>query len=142
MAHLRGALLINRQRMSLFAGAAYARGGEEAPGHVKAKKLQYRMLDCVVVNECYVLLESSKSWRPGVLKLTEMAEKDTQVLYLTATLPPVLQPAFLQTASLNSSSVTICREVSTSRHNIAYQALEYAREKLDSVLVALVQAKN
>jgi hypothetical protein len=28
----------------LFAGAAYARGVEEAPGHVKAKRLQYRLV--------------------------------------------------------------------------------------------------
>jgi hypothetical protein len=29
---------------SLFAGAVYARGAEEAPGHVKAKRLQYRLV--------------------------------------------------------------------------------------------------
>lgn len=28
----------------LFAGAAYARGVEEAPGHIKAKRLQYRLI--------------------------------------------------------------------------------------------------
>lgn len=29
---------------SLFAGAAYARGAEEAPGHISAKRLQYRTI--------------------------------------------------------------------------------------------------
>lgn len=29
---------------SLFAEAAYARGAEEAPGHVSAKKLQYQIV--------------------------------------------------------------------------------------------------
>jgi superfamily II DNA helicase RecQ len=101
-----------------------------------------RQLDRIVIDECHVLLESSQSWRPDVLKLTEMTEKGTQVLYLTATLPPTLQPAFLHVAGLDVSTLTICRDASTSRRNIAYQVLEYAREELDQVLVALVQARK
>jgi hypothetical protein len=52
------------------------------------------------IDECHVLLESNATWQLDVLKLTEMTEKGTQVIYLTATLPPTLQPAFLQTAGL------------------------------------------
>ena len=58
-------------------------------------------LDRIVIDECHVLLESSATWRPDVLKLTEMTEKGTQVIYLTATLPPTLQPAFLHAAALD-----------------------------------------
>ncbi|KAK1914351.1 hypothetical protein P3342_007597 [Pyrenophora teres f. teres] len=74
--------------------------------------------------------------------MAEMTEKGTQVVYLTATLPPTLQPAFLQTAGLDAQTVTICRDESTTRTNIAYQVLEYTRGTLEKVLVELVAAKR
>ncbi|KAE8822995.1 hypothetical protein HRS9122_10470 [Pyrenophora teres f. teres] len=80
--------------------------------------------------------------RPDLLKMAEMTEKGTQVVYLTATLPPTLQPAFLQTAGLDAQTVTICRDESTTRTNIAYQVLEYTRGTLEKVLVELVAAKR
>lgn len=55
-----------------------------------------------MIDECHVLLESTQDWRPDLLKMAEMTEKGTQVVYLTATLPPTLQPAFLQTAGLDA----------------------------------------
>jgi superfamily II DNA helicase RecQ len=71
-----------------------------------------------------------------------MTEKSTQVIYLTATLPPTLQPAFLQTAGLNLKTLTICRDERTTRTNIAYQVLDYERGTLDGVLTTLVAAKR
>ncbi|KAK1912064.1 hypothetical protein P3342_012547 [Pyrenophora teres f. teres] len=58
--------------------------------------------------------------------MAEMTEKGTQVVYLTATLPPTLQPAFLQTAGLDAD----CDHMPRRKHhakNIAYQVLEYTR---------------
>jgi superfamily II DNA helicase RecQ len=45
-------------------------------------------LDRIVIDKCHMLLESTERWRPDILKLTEMTEKGTQVIYMTATLPP------------------------------------------------------
>ncbi|PVH91867.1 hypothetical protein DM02DRAFT_734000 [Periconia macrospinosa] len=106
------------------------------------EKRMLHQLDRIVIDECHVLLESTKDWRPDVLKMTEMTEKGTQVVYLTATLPPTLQPAFFQTAGLDAETVTVCRDERTTRTNIAYQVLEYPRGTLEKVLVELVAAKR
>ncbi|KAI1663154.1 DEAD/DEAH box helicase [Pyrenophora tritici-repentis] len=65
-------------------------------GRFLDEKRMMRELDRIVIDECHVLLESSASWRPDILKLTQMTEKGTQVVYLTATLPPAIEPVFLQ----------------------------------------------
>lgn len=114
----------------------------KAFGRFLDEKRMLHQLDRIVVDECHVLLESTKTWRPDVLKMTEMTGKGTQVVYLTATLPPTLQPAFLQTAGLDAATLTVCRDESTTRANIAYQVLDYTRGTLDQVLLQLVAAKK
>ncbi|KAK1919461.1 hypothetical protein P3342_013200 [Pyrenophora teres f. teres] len=114
----------------------------KAFGRFIDEKRMLHQLDRIVIDECHVLLESTQDWRPDLLKMAEMTEKGTQVVYLTATLPPTLQPAFLQTAGLDAQTVTICRDESTTRTNIAYQVLEYTRGTLEKVLVELVAAKR
>jgi superfamily II DNA helicase RecQ len=111
-------------------------------GRFLDEKRMLHQLDRIVIDECHVLLESTKDWRPDVLKMTEMTEKGTQVVYLTATLPPTLQPAFLQIAGLDAETVTVCRDERTTRTNIAYQVLEYPRGTLEQVLAELVAAKR
>jgi len=106
------------------------------------EKRMLHQLDRIVIDECHMLLESTEDWRPDILKMAEMTEKGTQVVYLTATLPPTLQPAFLQIAGLDARTVTICRDERTTRTNIAYQVLEYTRGSLDEVLVELVATKR
>ncbi|UPX20622.1 uncharacterized protein EKO05_0010850 [Ascochyta rabiei] len=106
------------------------------------EKRMLHQLDRIVIDECHVLLESTQDWRPDLLKMVEMTEKGTQVVYLTATLPPTLQPAFLHTAGLDAQTVTICRDERTTQTNIAYQVLEYTRGTLEKVLIELVAAKR
>ncbi|UPX20280.1 uncharacterized protein EKO05_0010517 [Ascochyta rabiei] len=114
----------------------------KAFGRFIDEKRMLHQLDRIVIDECHVLLESTQDWRPDLLKMVEMTEKGTQVVYLTATLPPTLQPAFLHTAGLDAQTVTICRDERTTRTNIAYQVLEYTRGTLEKVLIKLVAAKR
>lgn len=114
----------------------------KAFGRFINEKRMLHQLDRIVIDERHVLLESTEDWRPDLFKMTEMTEKGTQVVYLTATLPPTLQPAFLQTAGLDAQTVTICRDERTTRTNIAYQVLDYTRGPLEKVLVGLVAAKR
>ena len=54
-----------------------------------------RQLDRIVVDECHIVLEANNIWRPQVLKvIKEIGLAETQVVYLTATLPPRLEPQF------------------------------------------------
>ncbi|KAF3032340.1 hypothetical protein E8E12_000240, partial [Didymella heteroderae] len=71
-----------------------------------------------------------------------MTEKGTQVIYLTATLPPTLQPAFLHAAALDQRTLTICQDEHTTRSNIAYWVHEYKRSTLHNTLTALVATKR
>jgi hypothetical protein len=54
-----------------------------------------------------------------------MTGKGTQLVYLTATLPPVLQPAFLDVAGLDKRELEVICDESTTRPNIVYQVQEY-----------------
>ncbi len=38
----------------------------------------------LVIDECYLVLDSVDGWRPRVLQLSEMAENGCQMVYLTA----------------------------------------------------------
>ena len=79
-----------------------------------------QQLDRIVINECYILFKSSDAWRLDVLRLSEMTGKGTQLVYLTATMPPVLQPAFLHLARLDNKELDVIRNEATTRPNIAY----------------------
>jgi hypothetical protein len=114
----------------------------KAFGRFLDEKRMLRQLDRIFVDECHVLLESSATWRPDVLWLTELTGKGVQLVYLTATLPPVLQPAFLHAAGLDAKELDVIRDESTTRPNIAYRVQEYKRGFLDTVLAELVAAKR
>jgi superfamily II DNA helicase RecQ len=111
-------------------------------GRFLDEKRTLRQLDRIVIDECHTMLESNDRWRPDVLRLSEMTSKGTQLVYLTATLPPLLQPAFLDIAGLDIRELKIIRDESTTRPNIAYQVQEYARGELDVALVDLVAVKR
>jgi superfamily II DNA helicase RecQ len=111
-------------------------------GRFLDEKRMLRQLDRIVVDECHTMFESTAAWRPDVLKLSEMTGKGTQLVYLTATMPPVLQPAFLDLAGLNSKELDVIRDEATTRPNIAYRVQEYARGELDAILAQLVAAKR
>jgi superfamily II DNA helicase RecQ len=105
------------------------------------EKRTMRQLDRIVLDECHVLSESTADWRPQFLRLTEMTEKGTQVVYLTATLPPTQELAFFQAAGLDSRDVVTFRD-RTTRVNIEYGVQEYARDTLDETITRLVDAKR
>jgi superfamily II DNA helicase RecQ len=111
-------------------------------GRFLDEKRTLRQLDRIVIDECHTMFESTEAWRPDVLRLSEMTSKGTQLVYLTATMPPVLQPAFLDLAGLDSKELDVIRDESTTRHNLAYQVQEYVRGELDATVVDLVAAKR
>jgi len=113
----------------------------KAFGRFIEEKRTMRQLDRIVLDECHVLAEVTPDWRPEFLKLTEMTEKGTQVVYLTATLPPTREPAFFEAAGLDVRDVAIFRD-RTTRINIEYRVREYARDRLDETVVQLVDAKR
>lgn len=111
-------------------------------GRFLNQKRMLCQLDRIVIDECHVLLESTATWRPAVLELCDMTKKNTQVVYLTATLPPTLEPAFLQAAELQGQPLKVCRDPHTARTNIAYQVIDYESATRDETLKRLVATKQ
>ncbi|KAI7550457.1 hypothetical protein KC331_g3162 [Hortaea werneckii] len=100
-----------------------------------------RQLERIVIDECHTVLESTDEWRPEVRRLREMGGKGTQVLFLTATLPPADESRFFDSVGLEKSAATVIRE-STRRTNVAYRVSAYERGKLEEALQELVRRKT
>ncbi|GAB7336613.1 hypothetical protein MBLNU13_g10310t1 [Cladosporium sp. NU13] len=49
----------------------------------------------VMPDECHTVLQSTKKFRPKVLQLRDLISRQTQVVCLTATLPPRREPSFM-----------------------------------------------
>jgi superfamily II DNA helicase RecQ len=98
-------------------------------------------LDRVVVDECHIVLESTKGWRTRVLKLRNLVKAETQLLFLTATLKPKEESNFIQLMALPPKEQCAWFRVPTTRPNIAYQVHWYDREEEEEadVLARLVQ---
>jgi superfamily II DNA helicase RecQ len=100
-----------------------------------------RQLERIVIDECHTVLESTEEWRPEVRRLREMGGKGTQVVFLTATLPPTDESRFFDAVGLEREATTVIRE-STRRTNVAYRVLEYEKGTLEEVLRRLVSEKT
>ena len=69
-----------------------------------------------------------------------MGGKGTQVVFLTATLPPTDESRFFDAVGLEKEATTVIRE-STRRTNVAYRVLEYERGTLEETLQKLVKER-
>lgn len=105
------------------------------------QKKMLRQLDRIVVDECHMVLDSSDKWRPQLKQLIEMGEKGTQVVYLTATLPPADEQRFLAAMTSKTEEVQILRDT-TTRPNIQYSVVEFEREAEDDIVKELVDRKK
>jgi len=104
------------------------------------EKKMMRQLDRIVIDECHVVLDSTKEWRPEIRKLVEMTEKGTQVVYLTATLPPKNEAEFYDAVGVKEGEMTKFRD-RTTRTNVAYKVVEYEKEEADEEVKRIVEEK-
>lgn len=88
-----------------------------------------------------MVLESSDKWRLQLKQLIEMGEKGTQVVYLTAILPPANKQRFLIAMTSKTEQVQILRDI-TTRPNIQYSVVEFKREAEDDTMKELVDKKK
>ena len=113
----------------------------KAFGRFIDEKKMMRQLDRIVVDECHVVLDSTREWRPQIRQLIEMTEKGVQVVYLTATLPPKNEPEFYEVMGLKEGDVHRFRD-STTRKNVAYSVVEYTKEEEDEEIRRIVEKKK
>jgi superfamily II DNA or RNA helicase len=77
-------------------------------------------LDRIVIDECHVLLHQDTTFRPMMQQLGRLVAAQTQLVLLTATLPPSAEGRLWQQIRCERSQVELYRG-RTSRTNIAYR---------------------
>jgi superfamily II DNA helicase RecQ len=99
-------------------------------------------LDRVVMDECHVVLDSSREFRPKMRRLgAEMIQMGVQMIYLTATLPPRDEEEFFQAVEVPRGCVHMFR-MATTRRNIRYQVCEVTDEDATETICRLVKEKS
>ena len=90
-------------------------------------------LDRVVMDECHVVLDSGPNFRPKLRALgAEIVQIRTQLIFLTATLPPQDEEDFFRAVCIPQECVHMFRGP-TSRRNIQYQVHEVEEETIEAI---------
>jgi superfamily II DNA helicase RecQ len=92
--------------------------GEDGSTFINRLK-QTRRLDRIVIDECHAILNTESRFRPKLRKLGELARVETQMILLTATLPPCKEELLWKRMSWRADEVKMFR-MPTARKNICY----------------------
>ncbi|KAN0072377.1 RecQ superfamily II DNA helicase [Elaphomyces granulatus] len=83
------------------------------------RKRILRQLDSIIIDECHIVLNDQTDFRPQMQQLGKLVAAKTQMVLLTATLPPCEEGRLFERMHFQPSSVSMFR-TRTSRPNIAY----------------------
>lgn len=70
-------------------------------------------LERMMIDECHTIMQSTDTWRPNVRELRALAGFSTQVVCLTATLPPTKQAEFMP--AMDSAEVLAAPAISVGQ---------------------------
>lgn len=99
-------------------------------------------LDRVVMDECQVVLDSGPGFRPMLRELgAEMINMGTQLIYLTATLPPRDEEEFFRAMQIPLGCVKKIFRAATTRTNIRYQVQETGSQPMAKAVDRAVKQK-
>ena len=97
-------------------------------------------LDRIVVDECHNILDATDEFRPCFFALKDLVQMRTQLVYLTATLPPDEVHAFCSRTGLHMDDLHVIRD-STSRPNLQYSVVSRRSTEVDGYLRELVEQR-
>ena len=90
----------------------------------------FKQLDRIVIDECHIILNNNLNFRKQLGRLGELIDFKTQLILLTATLPPRYQSDLFNKLYIKESDVKIYRSPS-NRVNIRYSVrLEQSNEQI------------
>jgi superfamily II DNA helicase RecQ len=84
-------------------------------------------LDRIVIDECHTILGDQGGFREGMTRLGSLVSAHTQMLLLTATLPPSDEAQLMSRMFWKTDEVAMVR-TSTVRPNIEYSIVQGHRE--------------
>jgi superfamily II DNA helicase RecQ len=103
-----------------------------------------RQLDRIVIDECHIVLNRQYDFRKQMQHLGKLVAAETQIVLLTATLPPSEEEELYYRIHFERDQVKIF-QADTTRKNIAYRVVtisKKARQKeADQVVLCIVQQK-
>ncbi|EFQ92357.1 hypothetical protein PTT_10560 [Pyrenophora teres f. teres 0-1] len=103
-----------------------------------------RQLDRIIINECHIVLNRQYTFRKQIQQLGKLVAVETQIVMLTATLPPSEEDELFQRMHFKRRQVRIFR-APIARSNIAYRVVrvekERKRQEVEATVLAMVQQK-
>lgn len=116
---------------------------KEAFGTFLNRLRSTRQLDRIVIDECHIVLNRRYTFRKEMQQLGRLAAAETQMVLLTATLPPSEQDELFR--RMHFERAEVFRDP-TTRTNIAYHTIKFGKfvkkKEAESMIVQLVQRKQ
>jgi superfamily II DNA helicase RecQ len=98
-------------------------------------------LDCIVMDECHVVLDSGPNFWPKLRALgVEIVQAGTQLIFLIATMPPYDEEDFFWAMRIPLECIYMFRSL-TTRRNIRYQVHEVEGEIVVEAVCWLAERK-
>ena len=103
-----------------------------------------RQLDRIVIDECHIVLNWRYDFRKEMQKLGKLAMAETQIVLLTATLPPSEEDELFRRMHFERDQVKMFR-ADTARTNVAYRVITIdktaKRKEVEAKVLEVVQQK-
>jgi superfamily II DNA helicase RecQ len=103
-----------------------------------------RQLDRIVNDECHIVLNRRYDFRKDMQKLGKLAAAKTQMVMLTATLPPIKEDELFRRMYVKRDQVALFR-AETARTNVAYQVVRVGtaakKKEVEEIVLRIVRQK-
>jgi superfamily II DNA helicase RecQ len=103
-----------------------------------------RQLDQIIINECHIVLNRRYTFRKQMQQLGRLVAAETQIVILTATLPPSEKDELFRQMHFERDQVKIVR-ARTTQTNVAYQVIRVdkrlQKQEVETVVVNKVRQK-
>jgi superfamily II DNA helicase RecQ len=101
-------------------------------------------LDRIVIDECHIVLNCRYDFRKEMQKLGKLASAETQMVMLTATLPPSEEDELFRRMYVEREQVELIR-AATARTNVAYRVVMVGKaakkKEVEEMVVRTVRQK-
>jgi RecQ family ATP-dependent DNA helicase len=103
-----------------------------------------RQLDRIVIDECHIVLNRRYDFRKEMQKLGKLAAAETQIVMLTATLPPSEEDELFRRMYVEREQVDLFR-AETARTNVAYRVIRVGKaakkKEVEEMVLGMVRQK-